>query len=125
MLFMRGVINLSYIPQGRAFDLLPEAVREQLIDTIVSAHDQAVLRQDFERKVYRAHSHLSTPGILSMVECPIRGRLAVFARALGLQPAFWFQRGQTNVAEVAGTLSDLVDRMVQGGLPLGWQNQPV
>ena len=118
------MINLSDIPQRGAFDLLPEILREPLIDTIVSVRDQATSRQDFERQVYRAHSHLGMPGILSMVECPTCARLAVFARASDLQPAFWFQREQTNVAEIASTLSALVDRLAQGDLPPGWQNQP-
>jgi hypothetical protein len=59
-----------------------------------------------------------------MVECSTCARLAVLARASDLQPAFWFQREQIIVAEIAGTLSDLVDRLVQGDLLPGWQNQP-
>jgi hypothetical protein len=74
--------------------------------------------------VYRAYSHLGTPGILSMVECPTCARLAVFARASDTQPAFWFQRERTNVTEIADTISALVDRLAQGDLPRGWQNQP-
>jgi hypothetical protein len=37
---------------------------------------------------------------------------------------FWFRREQINVAEIADTLSALMDRLVQGDLPSGWQNQP-
>jgi hypothetical protein len=61
-----AAINLSDLPQRGAFDVLPEVLREPLIDKIVIAHDQAASRQDFERQVYQAHSHLVTPGILSI-----------------------------------------------------------
>jgi hypothetical protein len=36
-----------------------------------------------------------------------------------MAPAFWFTREQTNVAEIADSLSALVDRLVQGDLPPG------
>src|SRR5262245_54115896 len=91
------LINLSEIPQRGAFDLLPDVLRESLVHTITNVRDQATSRQDFVRQVYRAHSHVGTPGILSMVECPTCARLAVFARASDRAPAFWFQREQTSV----------------------------
>lgn len=116
-------ISLRGIPQRGAFDIIPEVVREPLIDTIGAARDHTTSRQDFERQVYRTLSHLRTPGILYLVECPHCGRLAVFARASDTMPAFWFTREQNNVTEIADSLSTLVDRLVQGDLPPGWQNR--
>ena len=117
------VIELHTIPNEQEFSIVPDILRESLIDKVVAVHNQGLSKQEFERKVYQSFTHLTTPGILSMIECPACHRLAVFARASDSIPMFWFRREQTNFMDMADSLRTLVERLRQEDMPPDWQQQ--
>jgi isopropylmalate/homocitrate/citramalate synthase len=104
-------ISLHSIPNTHTFTLIPEMLREQLMDKLTVAHARFSALEAFQRAAYQAHSSQYTPGILQLIECPNCHRVAVFARASDTHPTFWFQREQTTDAEQATSLDDLAKKL--------------
>ncbi|MFB2979623.1 hypothetical protein [Microseira sp. BLCC-F43] len=98
-------ISLSAVPNPQGFKLIWEPKREQLIEDLIAAHQQATSTQEFEEKVYNL-LYPRNPEFPQIYECPKCGRLAVFARASDTKPAFWFELEQTNI-ENADSLHSL------------------
>lgn len=116
-------INLSLIPNINSYDVIPDVMREKLIDKIVMLHESYISSKEFEKEVYKIISHLSSPGIVHIIECPVCYNIAVFARPSDNVPVFWYNRKQVNLVEETTTLGSIVSLLQEGELPLDWQNR--
>jgi len=103
------VINLSPVPNPQGFNVFSEAVHEKIIDSLVAAHQEAQSQADFEQRAMEILTHVGTPGIMQMYECPHCGRLAVFGRAWDSTVALWFQLERAVDPGKAHSLSTLSD----------------
>ncbi|AFY41155.1 hypothetical protein [Nostoc sp. PCC 7107] len=100
------VINLSVIPNRQEFKLIWEPKIEQIIDSLVNAHQQAASNEDFEKQAYDLF-YLKKPKFPQVYECPNCKRLIVFASAADKVPAFWYQQ------ELANTETDSLRSLVE------------
>jgi sugar phosphate isomerase/epimerase len=116
-------INTSVIPNENGYDLIAEALHETLIETLIAAFEESESREELSKRVFFAYTHLQTPGILQIYECPQCSRIAVFARASDPKPTFWYRLEQALYPEEATSIHALVEKLQHGDLARYWQSE--
>lgn len=106
------VINLSPDPNPHGFSIIPDGVRESALDSLVAAFAETDSKKDFELRASTILSHILTPGIMQMYECPKCGRLAVFGRASDSRVALWFQLELADDPGDAHSLNSLANTVI-------------
>ncbi|HEX6749796.1 MAG TPA: hypothetical protein VF092_21065 [Longimicrobium sp.] len=106
-------IVLHGIPCPAEFALVPDVLKEPIVDKLVAAH---ATRGDFETRAYLALSHTETPGILQAIECRNCFCLAIFARASDRTVAYWYAResGGEGGGDPTEALASLTERLRDG-----------
>jgi hypothetical protein len=115
------LIDLDQVPNPHEFYIVADAVIARMVDRITDLVTSGLSPEELSKSVWKVFSHLHTPGMIWMVECPRCGRQWVFARSSDTSPALVYVPEESFFPDQIESLTGLTDSLENGWFPPNWQ----